>query len=276
MRSEKYHSYIISTYSGSTVKHTSPDRIKEFGFLLPPLEKQIAAVHILNTIENKINLMENTNAILEKIIMECFKRFFSNLDEHERRPLSEFGKIVCGKTPTKERSYNYFGGPFPFIKISDLKQNCIYVIHTADSLSYEGAAIQKEKQIPADSICVSCIGTIGLVSLTPNICYTNQQINTVIPHHDYQRYYLYCYLKMMRSQLEELSTGGSILLNLNKAGFSRLPIPGPPQSQLKIFYGFVHSIFKRIYLNSYYIDSLIMARDLYQKAFSLSLKNVML
>jgi type I restriction enzyme S subunit len=89
------------------------------------------------------------------------------------------------------RSYNYFGGPFPFIKISDLKQDCMYVTHTAESLSYEGAAIQKEKQIPADSICVSCIGTIGLVSLTSTICYTNQQINAVIPHDDYQRYIIF-------------------------------------------------------------------------------------
>jgi hypothetical protein len=97
------------------------------------------------------------------------------------------------------------------------------------------------------------------------ICYTNQQINAVIPHDAYQRYNLYCYLKVMRPQLEELSTGDSILLNLDTAGFSRLLIPGPPQSQLKIFYGVVHSIFKRIHLNSCYINHLIMARNFLQK-----------
>ena len=219
---------------------------------------------ILNGIESRITLLENTNILLEKLVMEYFKVCFSNLNEYELRPLSDFGKIICGKTPPKETKPHFFGGSFPFIKISDLRQNCVYVTHTAESLSCAGAAIQKEKQIPAHAICVSCIGTIGLVFLTANICYTNQQINTVIPYQDYQGYYLYCYLKMLRPQLEELSTGGSIVLNLNTAGFSQLPIPGPSQLHLKMFYRFVHSIFQRIHLNSNYINHLMIARNLYQ------------
>ena len=36
------------------------------------------------------------------------------------------------------------------------------------------------KTIPAGSLCVSCIGTIGVVSITTQDCQTNQQINSVV------------------------------------------------------------------------------------------------
>lgn len=259
LRTVNYRSHIIATASGSTVKHTSPLRIKEFRFLLPPLKEQAIPADLLNAIETRIHLLERAGDIMEQVIMNYFERFFGNPGGYVLKPLTTFGKIVCGKTPPKEASF-YFGGSVPFIKIPDLRGR-VYVTSTADSLSYEGAATQSSKQIPPNSICVSCIATVGLVAFTSTWCHTNQQINSIIPQHYWQRYYLYCYLKTVGPQLEALSTGGSTTLNLNTGRFSQLPIPQPPQSLLETFYRTVHPFFQRILLNARHVERLIILRD---------------
>jgi len=259
LRSKNYRAHILATASGSTVKHTSPRRIKEFCFLLPPPEEQTAAAALLNTVETKIHLLEHSSLLLEQAAMNFFREWFPGSGEQKPQPLAAFGKVVCGKTPPKEKSH-YFGGPVPFIKIPDLRRR-VYITHTVDSLSHEGAATQPRKQIPPNSICVSCIATVGLVAFTASWCHTNQQINSIIPHHHWNRYYLYCYLKTMGPRLEALSTGGSTTLNLNTGRFSRLPIPRPPQALLDKFYRVVHPFFQRILLNTRHVERLIILRD---------------
>lgn len=259
LRSRNYRLYIISTASGSTVKHTSPRRIYEFRFLLPPMEEQIAIADLLNALENRIQLLERSDNILEQAVMNRFQQFFNRPHKWALQSLDNFGRVVCGKTPPKFVN-RFFGGPIPFIKIPDLRRR-VYITHTMDSLTYEGVATQPGKQIPPNSICVSCIATVGLVGLTTSWCHTNQQINSIIPHHHWNRYYLYCYFKKLGPQLEALSTGGSTTLNLNTGRFSRLPIPQPPLPLLKKFYRAVHPFFQRILLNARHAEHLNILID---------------
>jgi type I restriction enzyme S subunit len=257
MRSKFYRHHILSTASGSTVKHTSPGGIGSFRFFLPPLPEQASVTSFFNALETRISLLERSNDILEKIAATIFR-------EHFRRvfapvPLSAFGRVICGRTPSKDER-EYFGGPFPFVKIPDMK-NRVFITRTGETLSDRGAASQYRKQIPPHSICVSCIGTIGIVAITSTCCHTNQQINTVVPYHHRDTYYLYCRLKRMGNHLASLGSGGSTTLNANTGYFSMLPIPAPPVSLLEGFHRLVHPVFRRILLNLRQIESLEMIRD---------------
>jgi len=100
-----------------------------------------------------------------------------------------------------------------------------------------------------------------LTALTSAWCHTNQQINSIIPHHHWNRYYLYCYLKTIGPELEALSAGGTMTLNINTRLFSRLQIPGASQAMLEQFYQAVHPIFNRILLNIRCKERLIKLRD---------------
>lgn len=259
LRSGDYRNYIIATASGTTVKHTSPRRVLDFRFLLPPLADQTASVGLLNAVETKILILEHIDEMLERMVMCIFQYWFTPYRQQPSKPLSAFGTIVCGKTPSK-KEYKYFGGPLPFIKIPDLRGQ-VYITHTGDCLSYEGAATLPSKQIPPNSICVSCIAVIGLTALTSAWCHTNQQINSIIPQHHWNRYYLYCYLKTIGPELEALSAGGTMTLNINTRLFSRLQIPDASQAMLEQFYQAVHPIFNRILLNIRSKERLIKLRD---------------
>ena len=80
MRHTDYRRWVLSTATGSTVKHTSPSRILDYTFLLPPIQEQKAIAHILGTLDDKIELNRKTNQTLEAMAKALFKSWFVDFD----------------------------------------------------------------------------------------------------------------------------------------------------------------------------------------------------
>ncbi len=80
MCSEKYRHQILAIATGTTVKHTSPDRIKKFKFRCPPLPEQRAIARILGTLDDKIELNRRMNETLEAMAQALFKSWFVDFD----------------------------------------------------------------------------------------------------------------------------------------------------------------------------------------------------
>ena len=71
---------VLASATGTTVKHTSPDRIKRFRFSLPPLQEQRTIAHILGTLDDKIGLNRRMNETLEASARALFKSWFVDFD----------------------------------------------------------------------------------------------------------------------------------------------------------------------------------------------------
>ena len=80
MCSDEYRHEVLASATGTTVKHTSPDRIKQFRFLLPPLPEQRSIAHILGTLDDKIELNRRMNETLEEMARALFKSWFVDFD----------------------------------------------------------------------------------------------------------------------------------------------------------------------------------------------------
>lgn len=80
MRSPEYRHWVVSTATGSTVKHTSPGRICEFEFSLPPIEYQHFVAQMLGALDDRITLLRETNTTLEAIAQALFKSWFVDFD----------------------------------------------------------------------------------------------------------------------------------------------------------------------------------------------------
>ena len=76
MCSEEYRHEVIASATGTTVKHTSPDRIKRFRFSLPTLLEQRTIAHILGTLDDKMELNRRMNETLEEMARALFKSWF--------------------------------------------------------------------------------------------------------------------------------------------------------------------------------------------------------
>ncbi|EMN7214026.1 restriction endonuclease subunit S [Vibrio vulnificus] len=80
LRSKEYRHHVVSTATGSTVKHTSPTKILSFAFRKPPKDIQIDIGKKLIALEEKIENNTQTNQTLEQIAQAIFKSWFVDFD----------------------------------------------------------------------------------------------------------------------------------------------------------------------------------------------------
>jgi type I restriction enzyme S subunit len=71
-----YRHEVLASATGTTVKHTSPERIRRFRFLRPPLSEQRAIAQVLGTLDDKIELNRRMSETLEAIARALFKSWF--------------------------------------------------------------------------------------------------------------------------------------------------------------------------------------------------------
>ena len=76
MRTRAYREEIVSSATGSTVKHTSPARILAYKFKLPPLLEQREIASVLGALDDKIELNRQMNETLEAMARAIFKDWF--------------------------------------------------------------------------------------------------------------------------------------------------------------------------------------------------------
>ncbi len=252
---------INSMDSGSAIPSTSRDEVYDLDILLPPIEEQKTIASVLSSLDDKINLLHRQNKTLEAMAETLFRQWFVEeaQEDWEEKPLSFFGNIICGKTPPKNNA-DYFGGNMPFIKIPDMHGQT-FIFGTTDTLTELGRNYQKNKTLPARSICVSCIATVGLVSMNIVESQTNQQINSIVPKKDFYRYFLYLYIKSSTETLQALASGGTATMNLNTGDFSKILIPYRGDDLLIAFNQSVHSFFEKIFANQKQINTLETLRD---------------
>lgn len=252
---------IRANLSGTSQQFISLGRLRDIEINIPKKEsdqKKIAS--ILSAYDAKI---ENNNKIiksLETIAQTIFNEWFVNFKfpgyekvkmvESEMGEIpegwkvgkvSDFGNIICGKTPSKSNP-DFFGGNIPFIKIPDMHGQ-MFIVNTEDSLTEKGANTQINKLVPEGSICVSCIATVGLVSITTKDSQTNQQINTVVPEDKKFMEYLYFTLIDMKADLQAIGSGGSTTLNVNTSVFSNIEVVIPNKDILEKFHIVVMPMF---------------------------------
>lgn len=274
--SKKFIDYVNSIHTGSAIPHISQKQIEDYKILLPNLETQRRIATILSSLDRKIELNNKINADLEEMAQAIFKNWFVDFEPFKDGKfvdselgmipegwkvgcLGDMGNIVCGKTPSKANS-NYYGGDIPFIKIPDMHGN-VFVENSEDRLTEEGSLSQIKKLIPPYSLMVSCIATVGLVSINTKPSHTNQQINTVIPHNKSALFYLYQHIKNNEEFLKNMGRGGTTTLNVNTKSFSNIRLLIPSEIALDQFHGIVEGLFKKIELNMHESRTLSLLRD---------------
>lgn len=276
LKDPRYVNYIKSCQSGTTVRMITKANIENYTFVCPNKKSRLLISRFLWTLEKKIELNRRINENLEQQAQALFKSWFVDFEPFKDGKfvdselgmipegwkvgqISDFGKIICGKTPSKA-SKDFFGGNIPFIKIPDM-HNQLFILHSEDSLSYKGSSSQQNKLLPPYSLLVSCIATVGLVSINTKPSHTNQQINSIVPYKSSYLFYLYLSLILMKKKLENMGRGGTATLNVNTTSFGKISLIIPKQSILDNFSSIVSPLFKNIENLSEQIFKLSQLRD---------------
>lgn len=278
--------YLWNVATGSTIKNLSLASIRNLEIPTPPDEVQSKIALVLSTIDEKIRCNNQIKEKLESMAKLLYDYWFIQHDfpDANGKPYkfsngtmihcdvvnreiptdwktSTLGdiepNIVTGKTPSKNFP-EYFDGDIPFITIGDIRDNT-FIVSTEEFLSTKGAETQSGKFLPADSICVSCIASPGLVGFVTNKSQTNQQINSIICSSEFNKYYLYFSIKSYFDNAKAKT--GNTFANMNKGDFSAINIVLPPTKILTEFHQMVMPMFETIKTKSLETKELIQLRD---------------
>ena len=156
-------------------------------------------------------------------------------------------EIICGKTPSTKKP-EYYGGTTPFITIPDM-HGCVYNVSTERYLSAAGVASQPKKCLPPNTVCVSCIGTAGLVTLVSEESQSNQQINSIVPKQGISAYYIYLLMQTLSEIINKLGQSGSTIVNLNKTQFGKIQVIIPSKNVMQKFDFLCTPLFETILSN---------------------------
>lgn len=247
---------IKSMIGSSGRQRVQIDVIENLQIEVPPLEGQRKIGSLLKSLDDKIALNNRINDNLQQQAQALFKLWFIDFEpfggilpvDWKKGTIDDLATdIICGKTPSTKVN-EYYGEDIPFITIPDMHNNT-YVVATERYLSTIGATSQEKKTLPQNSICVSCIGTAGLVALTATKSQTNQQINSIIPKKGVSPYYIYLLMKTLYDTINKLGQSGSTIVNLNKTQFSKINVLVPTLKSMSEFDKVLEPVFEMIMFN---------------------------
>lgn len=298
---DNFFAYVMTGAKGTKMPRGDKKQMMLYPVFCPPLEEQKRIAEVLGAFDDKIELLQKQNKTLEDMAKALFKSWFVDFDvvrakqkglpkadimrEYhltdelydlfpssfadsplgpipsgwEVKTIQDLGEVVCGKTPSTSHK-EYYGGSMPFITIPDM-HNSIFANKTERYLTSQGEQAQPTKTLPPFSVCVSCIATPGLVTMTTTNSQTNQQINSVIPHNLEAKFYNYYVLRSVADQIRAQGSGGSVFVNLNKTAFSKIKVLWADQSLQKLFTKESESYFNKILNNLKQIQTLTELRD---------------
>lgn len=259
---DRFFAFSTASASGSKMPRGDKVQIMNYPVKLPPLESQKKIADILSSLDEKIELNRRMNETLEQLGQALFRYYFVDNPEAKnwkRGVISDLGEVVTGKTPSK-KNQKFFGDEVAFLKVPDMHKTSI-VIKTSDNLSLMGAESQKSKYISRWSTCVSCIATVGVVSLAGKNMQTNQQINSIIPRESYFKFFNYFLMRHKSDYIKTLASSGSATPNLNMGHFSNITVVIPDRELLKEFDARVNHLFVQMENNLQENETLMNIRD---------------
>lgn len=147
--------------------------------------------------------------------------------EWEKIKVGDIGKVITGKTP-KTSNGEYYGGNIPFLTPSD-DMSIKYVRGTNKYITELGRLSVKNATLPANAICVSCIGSdLGKVVITTQETVTNQQINSIIVDTEsFDIDFIYYSMLELGKILNFHSKTSTAVPIINKSNFSQYEINCP-------------------------------------------------
>ncbi|HFR4576914.1 TPA: restriction endonuclease subunit S [Streptococcus suis] len=247
---------IKSMVGSSGRQRVQTDVVKNLEIDVPPLVEQEKIGSFLKALDDKIALNDRINKNLEQQAQAIYRSWFVNYepfdgtkpDDWSDGTIDDLGtEIICGKTPSTMKS-EYYGGNTPFITIPDM-HGCVYIVSTERYLSDAGVASQPKKTLPPNTVCVSCIGTAGLVTLVSEESQSNQQINSIIPKEGISVYYIYLLMQTLAETINKLGQSGSTIVNLNKTQFGKIQVMIPSKRVLQDFDSLCRPLFDTILSN---------------------------
>ena len=205
-------------YDESTgVPSLSCKTIEEILYYIPNKDEQDKISTFITLLDKKIELQQRKIEAL-KIYKKGLMQKLINSNNCEEKSISEFGTIITGTTPSRLIQSYWHNGTIVWATPSDITESKdIYNSH--DMLTPDG--LKAGRFVPAGSILITCIASIGKNAILKVDGSCNQQINAIIPNKNFNADYLYYLFELKKNYLQS-TAGTSATSIINKTSFEKL------------------------------------------------------
>ena len=226
---------LLNNFFGSVQHALTISRLENLTFYFPPLDEQKRIASALSKIdaylENTIKLIEEKERFkrgIAKKLLTCKEgenipeaRFKGFEDEWMEVAISKIGTIITGNTPSTKNE-SFWNGNNVWVTPTDVKQK--YISNSERKLTDDG--LKKSRKLPANTLLITCIASIGKNAILKCEGACNQQINAIIPNKNYNVDFLYYLFENEKSYLK-FKAPQSVIKIMSKSEFSKLVFKFP-------------------------------------------------
>ncbi|HEL2146881.1 TPA: restriction endonuclease subunit S, partial [Streptococcus suis] len=207
----------------------SKTKMMELEISIPNENEQSAIGTFFSTLDRQITLHQRKLDTLKEQKKSYLKllfpakgqtkpalRFQGFEDDWEVKRISDIGDIVTGNTPSTSNEDYYSNEGMMWVTPTDI--DGLIITDTNKKLSPEGEKVSRI--VPANSILVTCIASIGKNTLLLEAGSFNQQINAVVPNQSlYHSYFLLTQSYFWSESMKRIAPAATMQI-INKNEFS--------------------------------------------------------
>lgn len=283
-----YKKEIVNIQTGTVFGAISKNDILNFKVkILKDEKEQKKIASILSSLDDKIDLNNRMNKILEEMAQTIFKEWFVNFNfpSEDGKPYKDSGgkmieselgaipegwkieslsnvfDISIGKTPPRKEveCFSYDNKDIKWVSISDMGKSGLYILDTSEYLTPEAVNKYNVVIVPKDTIILSFKLTIGRVSIVSEDMTTNEAIAHIKTNDKKLNEYTYFYLKNFK--YSTLGSTSSIAQAVNSKLIKSIKYIVPRKNILDNFHLKVIDIFNKIKFNQIENQKLDSIRD---------------
>ncbi|OQS26784.1 restriction endonuclease subunit S [Chromobacterium violaceum] len=284
--------------AGATRNALTKGMIEDFLVPCPRLEEQVAIAEVLESLDDRITLLRETNATLEAIAQALFKSWFVDFDpvrakmegrapegmdeataalfpdgfEESKLGTTPKGwqilslkqvtsQIFSGGTPDT-RNTLYWGGDIPWFSSGETRN--LVVIDTEKNITQAGVDGSSTKMSLPGDILIASAGqghTRGQTSFNTIECYINQSVVAVRASEVSAPAWLFFNLRRRYEEMRTLSDSHSSRGSLTTKILAQMPIVLPPMEIIRAYENVAMALLSSIAANEQTAQTLAAVRD---------------
>jgi type I restriction enzyme S subunit len=252
---KNFQEYIHNFANGTTIKNVSLNTMREYPFLLPPLQEQQTIASILSSLDDKVDLLHRQNKTLEALAETLFRQWIvEEADESwEEKSLIEIADYLNGLALQKfpPKGYN----DLPVIKIREMKQG---ITENTDHCNKE---IPSQYIIQDGDILFSWSGSLEIVIWSGGEGALNQHLFK-LSSKKYPKWFYYLatqsHLPTFKSIAESKTT---TMGHIQREHLKQATISIPPKELFDSYDRTIAPLIEKVIKNNFQIRTLTQLRD---------------
>ena len=241
INSQSFHSQLLPLMQGTKVSSLSRTNLSKTYICYPTNPKEQAQIgNFFRNVDNLITLHQRKcdklisvkKSMLEKMFPQNGSsvpeiRFAGFTDPWEQRKLGELGEVYTGNTPPTSEVANWSKNNEGHVWITPTDINSLIMNNSERHLSAIGW--KKARSVPANSVLITSIASIGKNAVTTVETAFNQQINAIVPRGN-NSYFILSAMENEKSRFLGIA-GKTATPIINKTEFEKFCISMPKLSE---------------------------------------------